>query len=74
MTATSTSLDIGVTTPYLWIAQGASLSVPLVARVVSLGVPKNGATVNFFIDLGSGLLSSSSAVTNGSGYATVTLT
>ncbi len=74
MTATSTSLDIGVTTPYLWIAQGASVTVPVMARVVSLGVPRNGATVNFFIDLGSGSLSSASAVTNGSGYATVTLT
>jgi hypothetical protein len=74
MTATSSSLDIGVTTPYLWIASGASLSVPLTARVVSLGIPQNGVTVNFFIAQGSGSLSSASAVTNSSGYASVTLT
>ncbi len=74
ITATSTALDIGVATPYLWIAQGASLSVPITARVVSLGVPKSGATVNFFLDLGSAALSSASAVTSGSGSASVTLT
>jgi len=72
--ATSSSLDIGVTTPYLWIAQGASLSVPLTARVLNMGAPKSGVTVNFVIAQGSGALSSGSAVTNGSGYASVTLT
>ena len=74
MTATSTSSDIGVTTPYLWIAQGASVSVPLTARVVSLACHKSGATVDFFIAQGSGSLSAASAVTNSNGYATVTLT
>jgi hypothetical protein len=72
--ATSTSLDIGVTTPYLWIAQGASLSVPITAQVVSLGTPKSGATVNFTITQGSGSLSGASATTNSAGYASVTLT
>jgi hypothetical protein len=70
---TSASQSIGVTTPYLWIAQGASLSVPLIARVVSFGSPKSGITVNFTVDQGTGSLSSSSAVTNSAGYATVTL-
>jgi hypothetical protein len=74
MSATSSSLDIGVATPYLWIAQGASLSVPLGAWVMSLGVPQSGLTVNFVITQGSGSLSAASAVTNGSGYASVTLT
>ena len=71
---TSTSLDIGVSTPNLWIAAGASLSVPLTARLVSLGAPQSGKQVNFFIDQGSGSLSSASAVTNSSGYAIVNLT
>ncbi len=74
MSATSSSSDIGVTTPNLWIAQGASLSVPLTARVVSLGVPQSGKQVNFFIDQGSGSLSSGSAVTNSNGNASVKLT
>jgi len=72
--ATSSSLEIGVTTPYLWIAQGASLSVPLTARVLSAGIPQSGVTVNFVVAQGSGSLSSTSAVTNSSGYASVTLT
>jgi hypothetical protein len=48
--------------------------VPLTARVVDLGAPKGGVTVNFFFAYGSGKLSAPSAVTNSSGYATVTLT
>jgi IPT/TIG domain-containing protein len=71
LTATSTSSDIGVTNPNLWIAQGASLSVPLTTRVVSQGIPQNGVTVNFF--LGSASSPFASAVTDGNGYATVTL-
>jgi hypothetical protein len=74
MVATSTTLDIAVNTTYLWIAQGASVSVPLTARVVDLGAPKKGVTVNFFFAYGSGTLSAPSAVTNSNGYATVTLT
>jgi hypothetical protein len=74
MTATSTSSDIGVSTPNLWIAQGTSLSVPLTAQVVDLGKPKIGTPVDFFIAQGSGSLSSPSAITNSGGLARVTLT
>ena len=74
LTVTSSSLDIGVDTPNLWIAQGASLSMPLTARVVSLGAPQSGVTVNFTIAQGSGSLSSTSAVTDSNGYASVRLT
>jgi hypothetical protein len=74
MTATASTLDIGVDNSYLSIAQGASVSVPLTARVLSLGVPKSGVKVNFFFASGPGSLSAPSAVTNGSGYASVTLT
>ena len=68
----TTSDDIGVLTPYLWIAQGATISVPLTARVVSLGTPQNNVTVNF-TSYGSGTLSAASAQTNAGGYATVSL-
>ena len=71
LTGTSSALDLGVSTPYLWIAAGATLSVPLTSRVMSNGAPQNGATVNFVIMQGPGSLSSASAVTNSSGYATV---
>jgi hypothetical protein len=73
VSGTSTTLDIGVITPYLWVAQSASVSVLLTARVVSLGVPQSGTTVNFAITQGAGSLSAPSAVTNSSGYASVTL-
>jgi hypothetical protein len=73
LATTSSSSAIGVTTPYLWIAQGASLSVPLTARVVNNGIPQNDVTINFIIVQGSGSLSASSANTNSGGYASVTL-
>jgi len=73
LSATESSLDIGVVTPYLWIAQGASLSLPITARVLSNGTPKSGTTVNFSAVSGSGNLSAASAPTNSSGYATVNL-
>jgi len=74
LNATESSSDIGVSTPYLWISQGASLGVPLTARVLSNGIPQNGTQVNFTIVNGTATLSSPSAPTNSAGYATVTLT
>lgn len=70
----TTPLAVAVTTPYLWIAQGATVSVPLMARVLNAGIPQTGVAVNFTIPQGAGSLSASSATTNGSGYASVTLT
>jgi hypothetical protein len=74
VSCTGATSDIGVSPPLLFIAQGATVSVPLTARVVSLGTPQSGVTVNFAIAQGSGSLSSPSAVTNSQGYASVTLT
>jgi hypothetical protein len=65
--------DIGVSTPYLWIAQGATVSLPLTARVLSHGVAQNNAKVNFTVVNGAGVLSAASAQTSSNGYATVTL-
>jgi len=63
-------VNIGVTTPLLWIAYGASVTVPLTAQVVNQsGAPLTGVTVNFF--LGSASSPFGSAVTGGNGYATV---
>jgi len=73
LSATESASDIGVVPVYFWISQGASVSVPLTARVLSSGVPKANATVNFTITHGSGTLSAASASTNSSGYAAVTL-
>lgn len=73
LNATESSSDIGVLTPYLFIAQGATTTIPLTARVLSNGTPRTNATVNFKIVSGSGTLSVASAQTNSTGYATVTL-
>jgi hypothetical protein len=73
LSATESNSDLGVLTPYLWIAQGATVSVPLTAVAMSNGAPQNPATVNFTITSGSGTLSAASAQTNSSGDATVTL-
>jgi hypothetical protein len=71
--ATESASDIGVLTPYLWIAQGATVGVPLTARVLSNGTPQNNSRVNFAVVNGSGTLSAASAQTSSSGYATVSL-
>jgi hypothetical protein len=74
-TAPPLSSNIGVNAKNLWIAEGASVSVPLTARVVgSSGAPQSGVEVAFSFAFGAGSLSAPSAVTNSSGYATVTLT
>ena len=66
--------DIGVMSPYLWVSDGASLSLPLTARLMSNGVARSNAQVNFILVTGSGTLSAASGTTNSTGYATVTLT
>lgn len=73
LNATESASDIGVSTPYLWISQGANVSVPLTARVLSNGVPQSSAQVNFTIVNGTGTLSNPSAYTSSTGYATVAL-
>jgi|ERR1035441_8442216 hypothetical protein len=74
LNATESASDIGVLTPYLWIAQSVTVGVPLTARVLSNGAPQNNATVNFSVVAGSGTLSAASAKTGSTGYASVTLT
>jgi hypothetical protein len=74
LNATETASDIGILNPYLWIAQGTTVSLPLTARVLSNGAPQNNVKVNFTVVNGAGTLSAASAQTNSSGYATVTLT
>jgi hypothetical protein len=73
LSATESSLDIGVLTPWLWVAQSATVSVPLTARVLSNGIPLSNVAVNFSVVTGSGSLSAPSAQTSASGYASVNL-
>ena len=73
LSATQSSADIGVSTPYIYVSQGATVGVPVTARVLSNGTAQGSTQVNFTIASGTETLSAGSAVTNGSGYATVTL-
>ena len=73
LSATESASDIGIEPVYFWIAQGATVSAPLTARVLSNGVPQKNATVNFTVVQGAGTLSAASAAANSSGYAAVTL-
>jgi hypothetical protein len=71
--ATSSSVNIAVTSPYRWIAQGASINLPLTARVLSYGSPQSGRSVNFNLLLGNATLTSASGVTDVNGYVTTTV-
>ena len=73
LSATLSSSDIGVSVPTVYISQGATVSVPVSARVLGNGSPRSNVQVNFSIVSGSGSLSAVSATTDANGYAGVTL-
>ncbi len=74
LNATESTSDIGVASPFVYVSQGASVTLPITARVLSNGTPKTNTQVDFTIVSGSGTLSAAGAQTNSTGYATVTLT
>ena len=71
-TSQPSPLDLAAVAPYRWIAQGATLSVPLTVEALSSGVPKANVVVNYTVTQGTASLSSGTATTNGAGLATVT--
>ena len=73
LNAVEHSTDIGLLTSYVWISYGATVGIPITARVLSNGSPLNNVQVNFSIVTGTGTLSAGSALTNSGGYAGVTL-
>ena len=70
---TSSALDLVLITPPVWIAQGATVSLPVAARVLSNGVPVSGEPLNYLITAGSGALSAASGVTDSNGNVSVNL-
>src|SRR5437773_1680580 len=52
LVGTSSQLDLSLLTPSVWIAQGATVTLPLSARVLSNGSPVTGSTVNYQITQG----------------------
>jgi hypothetical protein len=71
--STSSTLDLALSSPSMWIAQGATLDLSLAAKVLVSGVGSAGQTVNYSITQGAGTLSGPSATTNTGGVATVNL-
>jgi hypothetical protein len=71
--ATTSSLDLSLSSPSVWVAQGATLNVVLAAKVLVNGAGASGHSVNYSITQGTGTLSSANSSTNTSGVATVTL-
>ena len=69
----ASALDIALAPQSTWIAQGATLGLPLTGRVLSNGTPLPGRTINYRVQKGSALLSVSSVMTDANGYATSTL-
>ena len=69
---TSTTLDLAAVAPTRWVGQGATIAVPLTVEALDLGVPQASVAVNFVVTRGTASLSSASATTSGSGFATVT--
>jgi hypothetical protein len=67
----STSLDLGALVPKRWIAQGATVDVPLTTQALNAGAPQANVVVNYTLTSGTATLSAGSATTNGSGYATI---
>lgn len=73
ISGTSSSKDLVVSSPKVQVAQGATVNVPLTARLLANGAPVSGQTLNFLIGLGSGTVNPASAVTDTNGYAYSTL-
>jgi len=72
LVGTSTTLDLAAVTPTRWVGQGATIAVPLTVEALDLGVPIANVTVNFTLTQGTAALSAGSAITNSSGFATIT--
>jgi hypothetical protein len=69
----ASALDVALVAPTRWVVQGASVNTILTARALSYGSPLSGKTVNFQVMMGSAGLTSASATTDASGYASTTV-
>ena len=76
----SSALDLSLTTPTIWVAQGATVSWPITVRVMANGSPAQPRSVKYQVNQGVGTLSggssgggTSASTTDVNGYATVNL-
>jgi hypothetical protein len=71
--AASAALNLVLSSESIWIAQGATVDLPVTVRALSAGTPQAGIALNLIVPKGEIGLSASSAVTDSSGNATLTL-
>lgn len=69
---TASTLDLAAITPTRWIAEGATLAIPLLVEALNMGAPQAGIVIKFTVTNGAAALSSSTASTNSAGIASVT--
>jgi hypothetical protein len=69
ISGTASTLDLVLFNPRQWMAQGSTDTVPLQARVLSLGTPQVGNTINFSLVSGLAQLTVAAAVTDANGFA-----
>jgi len=69
LAGTETALDLAALAPMQWIAQGATLAVPITVEALIQGAPQANVTVQFRVTNGAATLSSAAAITNSSGLA-----
>jgi IPT/TIG domain-containing protein len=69
----SSSKDLALFSPKVYVAQGATLTVPFTARLLGNGAPLGGQTLNWKVGIGTGTMSPASIVTDGDGYGRSTL-
>jgi len=72
LVGTASTLDLAAVAPLRWLAQGATLGVPMTVEALNIGVPQANVNLKFTVTNGSATLSSSTATTNSSGMASVT--
>lgn len=69
----TSALSLTALTPTHWIAQGATIAVPLTVEALNQnGAPQANVTVNFTVTRGAASLSAASATTDSRGLAAVT--
>ena len=72
----SSALDLSLTTPAIWVAEGATVSWPITVRVMVNGAPAPQRSVKYQVMSGSATLtggSNATTTTDANGYATVSL-
>jgi hypothetical protein len=71
LTGTASTLDLAAIMPAHWIAQGATLAIPLAVEALNMGAPVPNVAIKFTVTNGTASLTASTASTNSLGVASV---